>query len=553
MLTGWEEEQSLAAALSNMPSVDYASVHASQVGDMVVLDRRATSLRELEKLSALGTVIGLDEGGCSRTYIPYLIDVLPGPRKSSPNASSVGLMELPGRKNFSFVFPFRRWLISFGGEDPAGLSLSFLDAVQRRGMEKEAHLTFVIGPCFEREMREALRARARSEISILAGVHNLMDRVSGFDLVVTSYGLTCFEALAAGVPVVLFNPSRYHRRLSRRMGIPEIGVARPNMQKLRSYVRDRSVFAGALARMAREPETVRRSLAEFISELAPDGNTHCPVCGRRLNPVIARFESRSYFRCRGCRIVYLMSFSGEGKSYDRGYFAEEYRRQYGKTYLEDFDNIKALGTGRLLVIRRILGKTRASRLLDVGCAYGPFLQAAADAGFDAGGLDVSPEAVEFVERTLAIPCRLGAFEQFDDDPFDVITMWYVLEHFRSLRAALEKISKLLKPGGLFAFSTPNFRGISGRLSSKRFLEHSPADHFSCWSLEAARRILPMYGFKLSNVRITGHHPERFPLMRRASRNGRGWRYRSVRGLSRIAGLGDTFEVYAVKERKAHEK
>ncbi len=44
------------------------------------------------------------------------------------------------------------------------------------------------------------------------------------DLVVTSYGLTAFEALAAGTPVVLLNPTRRHEKLSRRAGLASLGV-----------------------------------------------------------------------------------------------------------------------------------------------------------------------------------------------------------------------------------------------------------------------------------------------------------------------------------------
>jgi hypothetical protein len=48
------------------------------------------------------------------------------------------------------------------------------------------------------------------------------------------------------------------------------------------------------------------------------------------------------------------------------------------------------------------------------------------------------------------------------------------------------------------------------------------------------------------VRVTGHHPERFPLLGSLARRS-GLVYRVVAAVSRLLRLGDTFEVYAVKK------
>jgi len=51
----------------------------------------------------------------------------------------------------------------------------------------------------------------------------------------------------------------------------------------------------------------------------------------------------------------------------------------------------------------------APKLLDIGCAYGPFLAAAKDGGFDPLGLDPAGEAVDYVKKTLGIPALRGFF------------------------------------------------------------------------------------------------------------------------------------------------
>jgi hypothetical protein len=101
----------------------------------------------------------------------------------------------------------------------------------------------------------------------------------------------------------------------------------------------------------------------------------------------------------------------------------------------------------------------------------------------------------------------------------------------------------LNTGGVLAFSTPNSSGISGRLSLKKFLEKSPADHWTVWDARRVKKILRRFGFAVKKITVTGHHPERFPL---CSGLQSGLAYSIVLFLSRLFRLGDTFEVYAEK-------
>ena len=44
---------------------------------------------------------------------------------------------------------------------------------------------------------------------------------------------------------------------------------------------------------------------------------------------------------------------------------------------------------------------------------------------------------------------------YPDDTFDLVTAIEVLEHIEELDQALEEICRVFKPGGRFAFTTPN--------------------------------------------------------------------------------------------------
>jgi 2-polyprenyl-3-methyl-5-hydroxy-6-metoxy-1,4-benzoquinol methylase len=239
--------------------------------------------------------------------------------------------------------------------------------------------------------------------------------------------------------------------------------------------------------------------------------------------------------------------------YEREYFFDLYRKQYGKTYIEDFPNLIDMGKRRLALIKALLPAISGRPLLlDIGCAYGPFLAAAREEGFSPAGIDPAEDAVRYVTQTLGIPAVRGFFPGCgapggETSPqFDVVSLWYVIEHFRDCVPVFAAIRDMLKPGGVLAFSTPSFSGISGRSSLARFLSQSPPDHWTIWSPRMCKKALARAGFRVKKIVITGRHPERFPVVGKYAQNKKGPIYRILSAASAVWGLGDTFEVYAVR-------
>jgi 2-polyprenyl-3-methyl-5-hydroxy-6-metoxy-1,4-benzoquinol methylase len=526
--------------------------------DLVVLDRRATAAEELAFWERLGPVVAIDEGGEARERAHYLVDILPrhpSARGGDANLSGIGLLPLP-RSRRDPPRSFRRVLVSFGGEDSAGLSLSLARRLVSERLVDPSDLTIVSGA-----LRRGAPPTGLDGAVLLGPVQDLKEHLHRYDLVLTQFGLTAFEAAWAGCGVVLFNPSKYHRELSRAAGFPEIGVLRPDTQALRRLMSSPAEVIAALAPMLpAEPE----SLADRIGELAPAGPRDCPACSSPERRALYRGRAKSYFRCASCGALYMTRFGGgEGSArYGKSYFFEEYKRQYGRTYLEDWPTLTRMADSRLRSIEKVaarsLGRPGPLAIMDVGCAYGPFLERARERGHEPRGLDVSEDAVAYVRGELGIPATAGDFLEQDlasplGGPFDALTMWYVIEHFADLGKALRNAAALVRPGGVLALSTPSGEGASALFAAERFFESSPGDHFTIWEPSRTRALLKAYGFKLARIRITGHHPERLPglrfLARPADRGGILRRAAALAGTaaSKALGLGDTFEVYAVRE------
>jgi SAM-dependent methyltransferase len=105
-------------------------------------------------------------------------------------------------------------------------------------------------------------------------------------------------------------------------------------------------------------------------------------------------------------------------------------------------------------------------LLDVGCATGLFLDAAQRYGqWEVRGIEPSLSAAEFGRQQLGLDIVQGTFADVDleDTTFDVITMWDVLEHLHHPVTALQKASRLLRPGGLLVVRVPHLESIDARV------------------------------------------------------------------------------------------
>ena len=513
--------------------------------NVIVYDRPVVQQRELAPMLDSALVIGLDIGGSGREFVNYAIDIIPRLRDNEQtNLRDLGFLELPRAVRPTAVTQYVRALVSFGGEDPGNLTPRMVRALLSSGGFERQNITVVRGPLAQWQIPDDLRVLDRPS--------NLKDVLKEYDIVFTSFGLTAFEAAAAGAAVVLLNPTRYHARLGRKVGFPEVGVGSPRRLRLRRVLQD-----PLLARRSAQVLNGSRAtdLARTLQQLSAVEQWGCPVCGRRGSRAVLRDAQRTFYRCRGCGTVYRDAFCDSGIRYNEQYFFEEYRKQYGRTYLEDYQSIRKVGlrrARRMLKLLRPRVTRRDSqghpRLLDVGCAYGPFMDAARRTGFRVMGVDVASAAVGYVRNTLRFPAIQGSIEdaalrgRWKPASLDGVAMWYVIEHLDEVRTVLRWVAEVVRPGGVLAFATPNGRGISALKDRRAFLRNSPADHVTVWTPLVTRRVLRRFGFRTVRTVVTGHHPERFPGCARVRRGS--LLYRVLLEISRMLRLGDTFEVYA---------
>ena len=130
---------------------------------------------------------------------------------------------------------------------------------------------------------------------------------------------------------------------------------------------------------------------------------------------------------------------------------------------------------RVLSFLRALQKKRqhipapGARVLDIGTAGGAFLDAAAEYGFDAYGMELSQDLVDR-GKARGLKIEQGTIEShgFEPQSFDMVCLWDVIEHLPDPRAALAEIRKLLKPQGVLLINYPDIGTWQAKLAGKKF-------------------------------------------------------------------------------------
>jgi len=165
-------------------------------------------------------------------------------------------------------------------------------------------------------------------------------------------------------------------------------------------------------------------------------------------------------------------------------------RSYDKTYKHRMD-----------LIERLYG--RKGNLLDVGCGAGFFMRHAQSRGWNAHGIDILPEYIDYARETLKlqqIHCATLEKHSFAPQYFDAVTLWDLIEHLPHPLDSLKHIHQILKPGGLLTIWTPNTQ--NGVLLKEQWTGYWPRQHLYFFSRSTLENLLEQAGFRITYCTTT---------------------------------------------------
>ncbi len=253
-----------------------------------------------------------------------------------------------------------------------------------------------------------------------------------------------------------------------------------------------------------DPSGVRLSEASSLSKTPV-----CAVCGSKDSGELYQ----GLRRCGICTFVWA----------DLNIDPLKMVELYGDNYFADGEYLNYRCEEAILKLnfekslRRIRQYANGGTLLEVGSAYGYFLDVARTY-FAVSGIELNKSAA-----TCAISRGHKVYQggfldvNLPDESFDVVVCLATLEHFPEPDRYIEKIARLVKPGGVFYFSTCDMGSWFARVSGRKWRVIHPPTHVSYWSVKTLTRILARFNLGVVECK-------------------RLWEYRSLASLLHLVGV-----------------
>ncbi|MDO8424599.1 MAG: class I SAM-dependent methyltransferase [bacterium] len=222
----------------------------------------------------------------------------------------------------------------------------------------------------------------------------------------------------------------------------------------------------------------------------------CPICQKQEKFDFVRDHQNkdgkfSLYECENCGIQFWNPFKNPGKDwYEKEYdykarnilISKSYRSCH-KKFLKYFKNVPS-----------------GTKILDIGCGIGEFIAELQGRGCEVWGVDFNKNHTEIAKNKFGLKniytMDFNDFFAKEGLPqFDIITIFGLLEHIDNHLELVQKVKKILKPGGLIASSAPCKENLVTGMNSKDL----PPDHLTQWNQKAVSSLFQNIGFNVSHL------------------------------------------------------
>lgn len=218
---------------------------------------------------------------------------------------------------------------------------------------------------------------------------------------------------------------------------------------------------------------------------------NCPACGGSEGEEVFVKEGFPHLRCTGCGLVYVAPL-----------LTDEALTRY---YEQESEWTQVMLSGEERRVNTIMydyvleyleaGAGEGRKLLDVGAGSGLFLEVAQNRGWETVGIELNQAMVAMAaEKGIKMVSRSIDDVRKEEGPFDVVTLWFVLEHIKELDRFMDDIRRALKPGGLLFVIIPQLDCLAYRLLGKESPTFAGYSHINFFNIDSLARLVEKHGF-----------------------------------------------------------
>jgi len=238
--------------------------------------------------------------------------------------------------------------------------------------------------------------------------------------------------------------------------------------------------------------------------------TSCPVCGsQHIHPQLSAVDhtvSRETFaiwHCDDCTLRFTQDVPNQD-AIGAYYQSEDYisHSDSKKGLINNlYHKVRVLTlAGKRKLVLKYTGIEKG-KILDIGCGTGAFLNSMQTTGWEITALEPDPTARLKAKTLYGIhPDPPGKLFELPDSSYNAITMWHVLEHVHELHAYMEKISKLLAPGGKLFIAVPNYTSKDAAAYGADWAAYDVPRHLYHFSPQSMALLAGKHGLKITTYK-----------------------------------------------------
>jgi len=139
-------------------------------------------------------------------------------------------------------------------------------------------------------------------------------------------------------------------------------------------------------------------------------------------------------------------------------------------------------------------------ILDYGCGTGYFLAACQKNGWQVAGFEPNQTARHAASTLINNPIASDNLDAFENERFDFITLWHVLEHIHTLNDTFEQLKSLLKPEGYLLIAVPNADSLDAQKYKENWAAYDVPRHLYHFTQPTMKRFIKKHKMEMVEIR-----------------------------------------------------
>lgn len=153
---------------------------------------------------------------------------------------------------------------------------------------------------------------------------------------------------------------------------------------------------------------------------------------------------------------------------------------------------------KIRYIKKYIKLNENTKVLDIGCGAGYFLHSLKKYKLNLTGVEPNINAREIAKSDFGIDSYSSLKDISNENKYDLITLWHVLEHVHELDEYLDSIKNLLNKDGKLVIALPMNSSYDCKKYKQYWAAYDVPRHLYHFNPESLKLLLERYDFKLVN-------------------------------------------------------